>query len=46
MKPPLDLTPDMARRADRYDRRRLAQRAFASKEAARLRACRERLVLA
>jgi hypothetical protein len=45
MTPPLLLTEDMARRADRYDRRRLACRAFAAKEADRLRACRERLVL-
>lgn len=41
--PELVLTPEMARRAERYDRRRLAQSAFAAKEAARLRQCRERL---
>lgn len=37
---PLNLTEAMARRADRYDRRRLAKRAFAAKEAARLRGLR------
>lgn len=37
------LTPEMARRADRLDRRRLAYRAFAAKEAARLRECRMKL---
>ncbi|MBO9624148.1 MAG: hypothetical protein J7500_15680 [Sphingomonas sp.] len=39
----LDLTPEMARRADRYDRRRLAQKAWAEREAARLRAHRLQL---
>ncbi len=43
MKPPLLLTEAMARRADRHDRRRLAYRAFAAKEAARLRAHRLQL---
>lgn len=35
------LTPEMARRADRLDRRRLAYRAFAAKEAQRLRQMRK-----
>jgi hypothetical protein len=38
---PLDLTPDMARRADRFDRRRLAAKAWAEREARRLRGLRE-----
>ncbi len=36
--PPLELTDAMARKADRWDRRRLAAKAFALKEAARLHA--------
>jgi hypothetical protein len=42
MIPVLDLTETMARRADRYDRSRLAKRATGAKEAARLRECRVR----
>jgi len=38
MMPPLDLTPEMARRADRIDRSRLAYRAWAAKITPALRA--------
>lgn len=40
MIPVLELSESMARRADRYDRSRLAKRAAGAKEAARLRALR------